>query len=37
MDKDKLDDILKTTNNDSLKKSVQQKKASIDNDNIVLK
>ena len=37
MDKDKLNSILKTTDNDSLKKSIQQKKASIDNDNIVLK
>ena len=37
MDKDKLNSILKTTDNDSLKKSIEQKKAIIDNDNIVLK
>lgn len=37
MDKDDLDKILNTTDNDSLKKSIIQKKASIDNDNIVLK
>jgi len=37
MDKDKLDDILNSTDNVSLKKSIQQKKATIDNDNIVLK
>ena len=37
MDKDKLNSILKTTDNDSLKKSIEQKKVNIDNDNIVLK
>lgn len=37
MDKDKLNSILKTTDNDSLKKSIEQKKVIIDNDNIVLK
>jgi len=37
MDKDKLNDILISTDNKSLKKSIEQKKAIIDNDNIVLK
>ena len=37
MDKDKLNYILLSTDNKSLKKSIEQKKVIIDNDNIVLK